>query len=104
MKYHEAIKKDPVGWQKAVDKENERMVKHNVWKAVNKTDVPRNAKILSTVWAMKLKANGTQRARINARGYEQIPGEHYDETGISSPVVNDASIFIILILITMARM
>ena len=55
----------------------------NMWKAVKKKDMAENAEVLSTVWAMKLKANGTQPAQINARGYKQIPGEHYDETGIS---------------------
>ena len=53
---------------------------------------------------MKQKADGTKRARINVLGYQQIPGVHYDKNNISSPVVNEASIFIILILIVMARM
>jgi hypothetical protein len=53
---------------------------------------------------MTLKADDTKRARINARGHEQREGERYKEDGISSPVVNEASIIIILILITMARM
>jgi hypothetical protein len=34
MKYKEAMDKDPVGWEKAVAKEHERMVSHNVWKAI----------------------------------------------------------------------
>ena len=33
-----------------------------------------------------------------------MPGEHYDENGISSPVVNEASIFLILIIMLMAGM
>ena len=53
---------------------------------------------------MKQKADGTLQARINVLGYEQVPGEHYNETGISPPVVNEASVFIILILIVMANM
>ena len=52
MIYIEAMNKDPVGWQKAIDKEHERMEKDNMWKAVKKKDVPENAKVLSTVWAM----------------------------------------------------
>jgi len=50
--------------------------------------VPRNSKILTSTWSMKQKADGTKRARLNARGFEQIPGEHYCETGVSSPLVN----------------
>ena len=53
---------------------------------------------------MKQKADGTKRARVNAHGYKQEEGEHYNKTGISSPVVNEASIFIILILMIMAAM
>ena len=104
MKYDQAMKKDPDGWSKAVDKEHERMTEHAVWRAVPRSMVPKWAKILTSTWAMKQKADGTLRARINARGFEQSAGEHYKEDGISSPVVNEASIFIILILLIMARM
>ena len=104
MKYNEAMAKDPKGWEEAVQKEHEQMVKHEVWKPVPVDQVPRGAKILTSTWAMKLKVDGTKRARINARGYEQRPGEHYNETNISSPVVNEASIFIILILMIMGDM
>ena len=53
---------------------------------------------------MKHKADGTLRARVTERGYEQKPAEHYEETGILSPVVNEASTFITLTLIVLARM
>ena len=82
MKYQEAMNKDPEEWSAAVDKEHERMDKHKVFKAVNKKDVPADAKVLTLTWAMKLKADGTKRACLNAQGYEQVPGEHYDENGI----------------------
>lgn len=41
--------------------------------------------------------------RINARGYEQVDGEHYDEHSKAAPVVSRATIFILLILICMNR-
>jgi hypothetical protein len=50
---------------------------------------------------MKKKANGTIRARLNARGYEQVDGEHYDENAKAAPVVNEATIRIVLILMIM---
>jgi hypothetical protein len=37
-------------------------------------------------------------ARLNARGYEQVDGIHYDSSTISSPVTNDATIRIIMVL------
>ena len=105
MKYEEAMATPKAKqWGKSVDMEHDRMVNHVVFKAVKKEDVPKFAKILTSTWAMKQKAYGTLQARVTARGYEQQPGEHYNETKTSSPVVNEASIFILLILICMARM
>jgi hypothetical protein len=101
MKYDEAMRTDKAGWEKAVHEEYLRMIEHGVFKPIKKKDVPHGTKVLSSTWAMKQKASGTKRARINARGFEQRSGVHYEETGVSSPVVNEASIFMILILITM---
>ena len=51
---------------------------------------------------MKKKANGTIRARLNARGYEQIDGEHYDDNTKAAPVVNGITIRIVLVIMAMA--
>ena len=51
---------------------------------------------------MKKKSNGAYRARLNGRGYEQIDGEHYDGTSIASPVTNDATIRITMVLMLLA--
>ena len=103
MKYKEAMKtKDAKEWQKAVEQEHKRMIERSVWKAVKRQDVPDTAKILTTTWAMKKKANGTYRARLNARGYEQIEGEHYDGYNIAAPVTSDVTIRIVLTLMLMA--
>ena len=42
---------------KAVDRELESFVKHGVYKPVNRNGLSKNAKIVSTTWAMKKKAN-----------------------------------------------
>jgi len=103
MKYKEAMKtKDANEWQKAVEQEHERMIARSVWKAVKRKDVPNTAKILTTTWAMKKKANGTFRARLNARGYEQVEGEHYDGYNIAAPVTSDVTIRIVMTLMLMA--
>jgi hypothetical protein len=52
---------------------------------------------------MKEKANGTYRARLNARGFDQVGGKHYDKTQISSPVVNEITVRMVLTLICTAR-
>jgi hypothetical protein len=77
MKFKEAMAgKDSVQWQKAVNEEHERMQKHYVWEPVHIKELPKGLKVLTLTWAMKKKANGTYRARMNARGYEQINGVH----------------------------
>ncbi len=48
------------------------------WKLVLRKDVLEGTKILTLTWAMKKKANGTYHARMNARGYEQVDGKHYN--------------------------
>jgi hypothetical protein len=62
-----------------VEEEHQRMVKHKVWEPVSKDELPAGTEVLTSTWAMKKKANGKYRARMNARGYEQIDGVHYDE-------------------------
>jgi hypothetical protein len=48
--------------------------------------------------ATQKKSNGQYRARLNASGYEHIDGVRYDSTCISSPVTNDATVMILLVL------
>jgi hypothetical protein len=104
MKYKQVMKtpgKD--NWTDALFEEHERMVKRKVWSAELRKNVPKDAKVLTSTWAMKKKANGRFRARLNARGYEQVDGEHFDSTNISSPVTNDATIRIIMVLAIIFR-
>ena len=58
---------------------------------------------MTSTWAMKKKANGTYRARLNAQGFEQVDGVHYDSHSISAPVTNDATIRIVLVMMIMAK-
>jgi hypothetical protein len=77
MKYGEALQsKDRLKWSKAVREEYDRMVEHKVFQPVPRKQVPPTAKIMTSTWAMKKKSDGTFRARVNGRGYEQIDGEH----------------------------
>ena len=55
-------------WLESIEKEYQRMIDNGVFIPCAPEDVPVGAKILSNVWAMKKKANGTFRARLNARG------------------------------------
>jgi hypothetical protein len=51
---------------------------------------------------MKKKSIGKFRARVNARGYEQIDGEHYDADSMAAPVVNEITIRLVFTLMVMA--
>jgi hypothetical protein len=53
------------------------MINGNVWTAVEKNTLSPDDKILTTTWAMKKKASGIFRARVNARGYKQVDGIRY---------------------------
>jgi hypothetical protein len=104
MKYKEAMaSNNRAQWIKAVEEELQRMRKHNVWTPYKLRELPRNVKLLDTTWAMKKKSNGTYRARLNARGFKQVDGEHFDGASISSPVTNDTTIRIAFVLMIMMQ-
>ena len=59
---------------------------------------------LDSKWVMKKKSNGTLRARLTARGFKQIDGEHYDSDDVSSPTINITSARVMFVLmVTMWR-
>jgi hypothetical protein len=103
MKYNEALHgPDQKKWETAVDEEHNIMLKFGVWEAVRRRDLKTASKIITSTWAMKKKASGTYRARLNARGFKQREGQHYDGTSISAPVSNEMVIRIVLVLMIMA--
>ena len=90
MNYKEAMDgPEAEEWKAEVENEHNRMVKYQVWEAVPKSEVPKEAKKIDTAWAMKKKSNGTKRGRVNARGFKQVDGEHYDSSSIAAPVASD---------------
>jgi hypothetical protein len=77
--YQQAMKSaDKEKWEAAVNDEHQSMVKHEVWTLVSKSVIINDDKVITTTWAMKRKANGTYRTRLNVRGYEQVEGLHFD--------------------------
>ena len=103
LKYDEAMAtEDKRAWERAVDEEYQRIKDYDVFKPIPRSNVPEGSKILTSTWSMKKKASGVFRARLTARGYEQVDGIHYDENAKSAPVVNGATINIVFILMLMA--
>ena len=98
MKYNEAMAGvESTDWAKQVAKEHRWMLKDKVWKPILRSTEGVKRTITST-WAMKKKANGDKRARVNAQGLEQIPWVHYNPKKKALPVVNMTTIRIILVL------
>ena len=104
MKYDQAINgPEAEAWKAEIENEHDRMVKNKVFQEVQRKDLPHGAKPIDSTWACKKKSNGTHRARINGRGFKQIPGQHYDSSSIHAPVTNATSIRVILVLMLMAN-
>ncbi len=91
-------------WQAEVENEYQPMVANKVFEVVLHNDLQAGTKIIDSVWAMKKKSNGTLHGQMNARGFKQVEGQHYDGTTISSPVTNSATIRIVPMLMIMASM
>jgi len=105
MTYNEAINgPDGEQWKAEVENEYQQMLHNNVFEMVMIADLPPGTKLIDNVWAMKKKSSGVIRGRINARGFKQVEGQHYNGTAISSPVTNAATIRIVLMLMVMAGM
>ena len=78
------------------------MLKNKVWMVVKKKDVPKNADIIDSMWAMKKKANGQYHARLAARGFKQTHGKSFEYHDISSPVVHNIMVRIVLTILLMS--
>ena len=103
MKYNQAINgPDGEAWKEEIKNEHERMVKHKVFEVIDRADLPEGAKAIDSTWACKKKSNGTLRGRLNARGFKQVDGQHYDSSSIHAPVTNAVTIRVVLVLMVMA--
>jgi hypothetical protein len=80
------------------------MVNCKGFMSVLKSNLSPGTKIIDSVWVTKKKSNGTLPGRMNARGFKQVKGQHYNGTTISSPVTNSTTIRIVLVLMVIADM
>ena len=94
--------KDKKEWEASVEKEHDRFVTNKCREVVEAKDLPDDAVVIDSTWAMKKKANGDYRSRCVMKGFMQKSGVHFDPQNISAPVSNDASIRIVFVLMLMA--
>ena len=102
MNFCEAMKSiDADKWMAKVAKKKERFDTYNVMTIMNWKDLPSDAKVLSTTWAIKQKTSGEWCGQFNARHFEQLGGQHYFTDTIVAPVTNSNTIQILLTLMCM---
>jgi hypothetical protein len=103
MKYNEAINgPDGKAWEKEIENEHERMVNNNAWELVKKSLLPKSTKVIDSTWVCKKNNTGKLCGCLNACGFKQVEGVHYNRSSTHTPVTNASIIQIVLILMIMA--
>jgi hypothetical protein len=105
MNFKEAVNgPDGKHWKAEVETEYQGMLTNKVLKVVLQKDLPSGTKLINSIWVMKKKSNSMLHGQMNAIGFKQVEGQHYNNTTINSPVTNSATIRIRLTLMIMASM
>ena len=60
------------------------MTSNSIWEPFDKKDLPEGTKVITSTWACKKKSHGTYYDRMNARGFEQITGKHFNPTSTAA--------------------
>ena len=83
-------------WQEAIRLEYKQMLKNGVWRKQGLDTIPSNRKGIGTKWVFKQKKNGVFRARLVAKGYDQIAGVDFQYN--FAPVTSEVTLRILLVL------
>jgi hypothetical protein len=80
------------------------MVKNDAWEPVKKSSLPKGTKVIKSTRVCKKKNMGKLHRHLNACGFKQVEGVHYDRASSThAPVINAGTIQIVLILMLMAE-
>ena len=63
--------------QKSVNEEHQKIIYNKVWKSVPKEENSKIVTVMTGIWEWKNQPNMKSRARVNAKVYKQVDGEHY---------------------------
>ena len=89
-------------WRAAIMKEFDKMESRRVWTKVKKSEMEKGRRCVKCKWVLEIKRSGIFRARLVACGYSQVAG--VDFVDIFSPVANDVSFQILLIMLIMLKL
>ena len=92
--WHSSIEKERENWRAAIRKEIRSIINRGVWRKIDKAKIPQNRRLIGNKWVLKIKRDGTYRARLVALGYSKIPGIDYTDN--FAPVAHDVSFRIAL--------
>ena len=93
--YKDAQKSPQWGdWNNAIQKETDSLRKHNVYKLVKMSSVPKEEKIIGSRFVFKQKVDGRFKARLVVQGYVQEAGDDYGRS--YAPVCRIGSIRTVL--------
>ena len=73
------------------------MVRNKAWESLGKKDLSEGEKVITLTWACKKKSNSTYCGQLNAKGFKQVAGKHFDPTSTTAAVTNDTTIRIVQI-------
>ena len=86
LSYDEAMEwPDKTKWDESVGEEQKQKEDNGVFEAVPISQVPADADVIDSTWAMKKKASGVYHARLVAQGFKQCAGVSYNPRDIMSP-------------------
>ena len=88
-------------WQKEIKNEKAQFNNKNKLTPLPQSSSPPSSKVLSTMWVMNMKSNGTHQGRLNAMGYKQLDGSHYASDSIALPMTNPITVQIMPMLFCM---
>ena len=85
---------DKSQWLVAIESEMTSLTKHKAWKSAS---IPKDRKAISTKWIFKIKRNADNsvlkyKARLVARGFDQVDGLDFNSLDIYAPVAKHTSL------------
>lgn len=78
-------------WEKAMSEEIKSLEENHTWEIINE---PTNKKIIEVKWIYRIKSNGKYKARVVAKGFQQMC---YENEEIYSPVARMTTLRILLV-------